>query len=201
MKENILVSIEQSVLRELIEKAESGNMSVSTLIESVMEKFRKFQGSIKFEKYGTRPPNQSLDDYLKEIERDEIEKALNSTETKNEAASELGISFEMIVILADLIITIIFIIKILGVIKKQEEVVPIKIRYYLLLILIFSFVFLAAEIPLAYWANGGELLKEDFESFKGSVQTIIFCLIWRSYFSKSRRVELYYKKATSRSEL
>ena len=93
MKENIIVSMEQSVLRELIVKAESENMSLSAIIESVMKKFVKFQGSIEFDKYVSRPPGQSLDNYLKEIERNEIKKALNSTETKNEAADSLGISF------------------------------------------------------------------------------------------------------------
>jgi len=93
LKENILVSMEQRLLRELIAKAESENLTVSAIIESVMKKFIKFQGSTEFRKYGTRPPSQSLDDYLKEIERDEIQKALNSTETKNEAADALGISF------------------------------------------------------------------------------------------------------------
>jgi len=85
--------MEQRVLRELLAKAESENTAVSAIIESVMRKFIKYQGSTEFEKYDSRPPGQSLDDYLKEIERDEIEKALNSTETKNEAADALGISF------------------------------------------------------------------------------------------------------------
>lgn len=93
MKEDILVSIEQNVLRKLIVKAESSSLSVSALIESVMKEFIKFQGSIDFGEYGTRAPEQSLDDYLKEIERNEIKKALSNTETKNLAADSLGISF------------------------------------------------------------------------------------------------------------
>lgn len=93
MKEKILVSIDQRLLEKLIGNAHKMEISISALIESVMKKYVKFGDRFNLQDYSSRPPGQSLDEYLKEIERDEINKAVSSKETKVLAAEFLGISF------------------------------------------------------------------------------------------------------------
>ena len=99
---------------------------------------------------------------------------------------------ELTVIALDIIITFILTLKILWVLKIRDKCIPVTIRRCLLWILIFSIIFLGVEISVVYWINGWKLLNEDYQSFRGSIQTVVFCLIWISYFKKSKRVSLYY---------
>ena len=93
MKEHILVSIDQKLLEESVVYALKKEISISALVESVMAKFLKFKKLSDFNGSIMRPPEQALDEYLKEIECDEINKAISSHETKAMAAESLGISF------------------------------------------------------------------------------------------------------------
>ena len=98
----------------------------------------------------------------------------------------------MIVMTIDITITVGFTIMILWNIKKKDESTPAKIRYYLLLILIFSLVFLVIEIPVTNWICDRKLSFINFQYFQDAARSVIFCLIWMSYFKKSKRVSLYY---------
>jgi len=101
-------------------------------------------------------------------------------------------AIELIIMILKIIVTMILALKILWILKIKDECIPVTIRRCLLWILIFSIIFLGVEISVVYWINGGKLLNEDYQSFRGSIQTVIFCLIWMSYFKISKRVSLYY---------
>jgi len=109
-------------------------------------------------------------------------------------AQNYKVMVELIVIALEIIIMFILTLRILWVLKIRDKCIPITIRRCLLWILIFSIIFLGAEISVVYWINGGKLLNEDYQSFRGSIQTVIFCLIWLSYFKISKRVSLYYNR-------
>ncbi len=102
-------------------------------------------------------------------------------------------AIEFSIVIIDLVITMYFIIKILGIVQKNDSEVPERIIYYLKMIMIFSLIFLIFEIPATLWANNGEWTNDDSASVRGSLQSIITFLIWRSYFRKSKRVNLYYQ--------
>ena len=93
MKEHIIVSMDKGVLKKLIEKAEAKNVSVSTFIESVMRETLPPRDTADSGEDEPRRPYQALDDFLKEVERSEIKRALMRSETKGLAAEFLGISF------------------------------------------------------------------------------------------------------------
>ena len=93
LKEHVIVSIDRNLLKKLIEKAEIKKVSVSTFIESAMQEHFNRRCKTEKEESDPRLPYQSLDDYLKEVERLEIKRALSDNDTKVLAADCLGISF------------------------------------------------------------------------------------------------------------
>lgn len=99
---------------------------------------------------------------------------------------------ESLVTMVDIAISVYFSIRILQIIKKRDISVPAAIIKYLLLIMIFSLVFLAIEIPIILWANDGQWTQADTASARSSLQTVVSYLIWSAYFRKSKRVDLYY---------
>ena len=93
MKESIILELDQDILSKLLDKSKSENLSISSLVSAVLSWFFKSGGSIDFASYPGRPINTNLDEYLKEIEKHEIERALNLAKSKTHAAELLGISF------------------------------------------------------------------------------------------------------------
>lgn len=93
MKENVILEIDQDLLSKILEKSKLEKLSISGLVSDVFSWFFKSGGSIDFESYPVRPINTNLDGYLKEIEKNEIERALNLAKSKTHAAELLGISF------------------------------------------------------------------------------------------------------------
>ena len=90
MKEAVIVQIEQELLKKILLKAQEEDKSISNLISSVMNRFFKYDCSVDFSSYGKRHIEQPLDEYLKEIERDEVIKAMvKSNGNKKEAAKIL----------------------------------------------------------------------------------------------------------------
>lgn len=93
MKEHLLIELDHDLLGQLLEKAKSEKTNISLYISSILTRFFKSGGVIDFNSYCVRPIDQKLDDYLKEIEKSEILKALNHTQSKSAAADHLGITF------------------------------------------------------------------------------------------------------------
>lgn len=93
MKEAVVIHLKRDLLLRLAQKAVEKRTDISSLVELVMSKHFLYDSSVKSDNNGGRDPNQSLDDFLKNIERDEITKALELTNTKTAAAEILGISF------------------------------------------------------------------------------------------------------------
>ncbi|MCK5852313.1 DUF2569 family protein [bacterium] len=50
-------------------------------------------------------------------------------------------------------------------------------------------------IPLTNWICDRKLTFINFQSFQDAIRNVIYCLIWISYFKKSKRVSLYYNNS------
>jgi hypothetical protein len=96
-------------------------------------------------------------------------------------------SVEIFIAITDLAVTLYFTVQILKIIKGRDSGIPDKIIYYMKMIMIFSLVFLAVEIPVILWANDGQWMKEDTQSVRASLQTVITYFVWREYFRELRR--------------
>jgi len=94
MKESVILQIEQELLQKSIQKAQEEDKSISNLISFVMDHYFKYDCSLDFSSYGKRHIDQPLDEYIKEIEREEIIKTMEECDgNKTEAAKILNISY------------------------------------------------------------------------------------------------------------
>lgn len=101
-------------------------------------------------------------------------------------------TIEFLISAIDLMISLYFMIKIISIIKKKKPETPDQVVKYLKLIMIFSLAFLVILVPTILWANDGQWLAGNTETVQGSLQTVFAYFIWKFYFDKSRRVNLYY---------
>lgn len=93
MKEHLLIELEQDLLGELVNEAKAKEKSISSFISSVLSTYFRTGGKIDTTGYPMRPMGTDLDGYLKGIERSEILRAIEQSESKNDAAELLGITF------------------------------------------------------------------------------------------------------------
>ena len=92
VKEFITLQIEQDLLIKVLQKAEEKKGSISDLIQKIFKWIIQEDATIDYNSFVKRQPEQSVDDYLKEIEISEIEKVCNNSKSKPEASEKLGIS-------------------------------------------------------------------------------------------------------------
>jgi len=93
MKEHLLIELEQDLLGKLVNEAKAKDQSISSFISSVLSMFFRAGGKIDLLAYPMRPVGTDLDGYLKGIERSEILRAIEQSESKSNAADLLGITF------------------------------------------------------------------------------------------------------------
>ena len=92
MKEFISIPIDQDLLIKVLQKAEEKNGTISDIIQKFFKRIVQEETSLDFYSILKRQSEQSLDDYLKEIEISEIEKICDEAKSKTDAAEKLGIS-------------------------------------------------------------------------------------------------------------
>lgn len=93
MNEFITLQIEQDLLIKVLQKTKEKNESISDLIRFFFKWTVQTDSSLDFISFSNRQPEQSLDDYLKEIEKEEIQKICGEAKSKQEAAEKLGITY------------------------------------------------------------------------------------------------------------
>ena len=95
-----------------------------------------------------------------------------------------------------LTISSILIFKMLKVLKIQESFVPKKIVNFIFLLTIFSISFSLLNFVSKFLFLGFNQ-ETAMETSKQMINSIVWFLIWRSYFKKSKRVLAYYGKNAS----
>lgn len=93
MNEFITLQIEQDLLIKVLQKVKEKKGSISDLIRHFFRWIVHTESSLDFSSFSNRQPEQSLDDYLKEIEKVEIQKICDDANSKQEAAEKLGITY------------------------------------------------------------------------------------------------------------
>ncbi|MDA3838283.1 MAG: hypothetical protein PF574_04800 [Candidatus Delongbacteria bacterium] len=93
MNEFITLQVEQELLIKVLQKAKEKRGNVSELIRQFFKWIVQTDSSLDFISFSNRQPEQSLDDYLKEIEKSEIQKVCDEAKSKQEAAEKLGITY------------------------------------------------------------------------------------------------------------
>jgi transcriptional regulator with PAS, ATPase and Fis domain len=93
MKEFITIQIEQDLLIKVLHKANEKKGSISDLVKYFFEWITKKEPQFDFINVSKRQPKQSLDDYIKQIEKAEIQKVCKKAESKQVAAEMLGITY------------------------------------------------------------------------------------------------------------
>ena len=85
-----------------------------------------------------------------------------------------------------------FMFAILKLLGGRSRDIPERIIKMLQYYMLFSIGYLAIEVPLTLWMNGGSWHSKDSQSVRSSLSTIFQYLIWKSYFTKSIRVKNVY---------
>lgn len=93
MKEHLLIELEQDLLGKLVNEAKAKDISISNFISSIISMFFRAGGKIDLTAYPMRPKDTNIDEYIKGIEKSEILRAIEQTESKTDAAELLGITF------------------------------------------------------------------------------------------------------------
>ena len=93
MKEKIVLELDNDLLTKLLNRSKSEGVQTSALICNLLNRFFLSGDSLGFDSYPVRQQDQSLDDYLKIIEKFELERAMVEAKTKTEASEKLGISY------------------------------------------------------------------------------------------------------------
>ncbi len=90
-------------------------------------------------------------------------------------------------------LSVFYLIKIILIIEKKGTEVPELIMEYLYMIFLIAIGYFLMHSLITLLIMSRQWIYEDNTiAFAGSVQTMIWCVIWRTYFAKSKRVQSYY---------
>lgn len=93
MNEFITLQIEQNLLIKVLQKTKEKKGSISDLIGHFFNRIVQNDKALDFNGFIKRRPEQSLNDYLKGIEKLEIQKICDESKSKQDAAKKLGITY------------------------------------------------------------------------------------------------------------
>jgi len=93
----------------------------------------------------------------------------------------------------DSIVYVVLMIKLLKIIRIKDPETPSKVVGFLKLVVLFTVLFTVCDIISAYFFfDKKEFLELAGVNGKAITQAVFWFLVWRSYFTKSKRVEAYY---------
>lgn len=87
--------------------------------------------------------------------------------------------------------------QIVRIIEIPNPVIPEKITNFLYYLFIIAFVYFFIFTLSLLNQNAWKWTEENTLILAGTVQTMLWCAVWRTYFIRSRRVETFYPKQSA----